>query len=124
MNMSGETIAEFRARVRFWVCRVRVSPRQIRIQRMTRKWAPCSSVGWVTFSCELVSMPPEFRDYVIVHELLHLKFRNHGRVFRSLLSAFVPGWERHRDTCAPTRPVAALISQEPGEGATLSGRRA
>jgi hypothetical protein len=35
-----------------------------------------------------------FQEYVIAHELLHLKLRNHGRVFRSLLTTYLPGWRR------------------------------
>lgn len=86
---------ELKDRVRAWAARVRVEPSQIRVQRMTRKWASCSSRGWCSFAADLVDEPRAFQDYVIVHELLHLKVRNHGRVFRSLLSAHVPGWRRY-----------------------------
>lgn len=93
MNLSDPN-QEFKERVRAWAHRVRVDPRQIRVQAMTRKWASCSAGGWCTFAADLVDQPAGFQDYVIVHELLHLKLRNHGRVFRSLLSAHVPGWRR------------------------------
>jgi predicted metal-dependent hydrolase len=35
-----------------------------------------------------------FRDYVVVHELLHLRVPNHGKLFKSLLSLHVPAWRR------------------------------
>ena len=35
-----------------------------------------------------------FQDYVIVHELVHLKIPNHGRLFKSLLSAHLPEWRK------------------------------
>lgn len=85
---------EFKERVRAWARRVRVEPRQVRIQAMTRKWASCSAHGWCTFAVDLIDEPHSFQDYVIVHELLHLKIKNHGRVFRSLLTAHVPTWRR------------------------------
>lgn len=94
MTARESAAAEFKKDVRSWAERVRVSPRQIRIQRMSRKWASCSSRGLCTFADDLLGQSRTFRDYVIVHELLHLKVRNHGRVFRSLLSAHVPGWRR------------------------------
>jgi predicted metal-dependent hydrolase len=100
MSTTNENV-EFRNRVRAWACRIRVSPRQIRVQRMTRKWASCSTSGWISFADDLLDMPTAFQDYVIVHELLHIKLRNHGRVFRSLLSSFVPGWQRYHDACVP-----------------------
>lgn len=86
---------DFKGRVRTWAERVRVEPTQIRVQRMSRKWASCSTRGWCTFAADLADEPHTFQNYVIVHELLHLKLRNHGRVFRSLLSAHVPGWRRY-----------------------------
>jgi predicted metal-dependent hydrolase len=89
---------EFKDRVRAWALRVRVNPNQIRIQRMSRKWASCSTRGWCTFASDLAAESRAFQDYVIVHELLHLKVRNHGRVFRSLLTAHVPGWRRYCST--------------------------
>jgi predicted metal-dependent hydrolase len=56
---------------------------------MTRKWGSCSTNGRVTFNDELLLQPAEFRRRVIVEELLHLKIPNHGRVFRSLLWAYL-----------------------------------
>lgn len=91
LEAEGENPAAFKERVRTWAVKVRVTPKQVRIQRMTRKWASCSTQGWCTFAADLLDEPRGFQDYVIVHELLHMKVRNHGRVFRSLLSAHVPG---------------------------------
>lgn len=85
----------FKERVGRWASRVRVRPSQIRVQRMTRKWASCSHRGWCTFAADLLEEAHAFQDYVIVHELLHLKVRDHGRVFRSLLSAHFPQWRRY-----------------------------
>jgi len=61
---------------------------------MRRKWASCSTAGTVTFSSDLLRESADFQDVVIVHELLHLLVPNHGRVFRSLMNAYLPGWER------------------------------
>jgi len=54
---------------------------------MRRKWASCSSKGRLTFDLELLRAEPRFRIEVIVHELLHLKLPNHGKLFQSLLRA-------------------------------------
>lgn len=61
---------------------------------MTRKWGSCSTAGWITFSLDLLEENKPFRDYVIVHELLHMKVPNHGKLFKSLLSAHLPGWKK------------------------------
>ena len=78
-----------RVRIVQWAGRLRVLPSQIRIQAMTRKWGSCSSSGCVTFSFDLVRRPAAFQDFVIVHELLHLRIRNHGKLFRSTLRAYL-----------------------------------
>lgn len=80
----------FRQRIDVWAARIKVRPAQIRIQKMTRKWASCSTKGWVTFADDLINESKNFQDYVIVHELLHLRLANHGKLFKSLLAAYVP----------------------------------
>lgn len=77
----------FKAEVRAWARRIGVEPREIHIRPMKRKWASCSSKGRLTFDSELLRQPARFRSEVIVHELLHLKVPNHGRLFRALLKA-------------------------------------
>ena len=101
---------EFKNRVLSWAKRVGVQPRRVQIQGMRKKWASCSTAGTLTFSESLLDQPKHFREYVVAHEVLHLNVPNHGRLFKSLMSAFVPGWEaiakgRVSGACAarPTR---------------------
>jgi predicted metal-dependent hydrolase len=74
----------FKAEVRAWAKRMEVEPKSISLRPMKRKWASCSSKGNMTFDRELLQMPAEFRRQVIVHELLHLKVPNHGKLFKAL----------------------------------------
>src|SRR5256885_1559548 len=80
----------FKERVELWAKRLKVKPTRIRVQRMTSKWASCSTAGWVSFADDLLQESKAFQDYVIVHELLHLRLPNHGKLFNSLLSAYIP----------------------------------
>ena len=77
-----------------WAIKLRVNPRQVRIQHMTRKWGSCSSAGTVTFAADLLNMSDGFQDFVVAHELLHLRVPNHGRLFKVLMSAYVPNWRK------------------------------
>lgn len=90
---SWRDTAEFKSAVREWAHRIRVEPTRIRVQSMRRKWASCSREGVVSFSEDLLSESRSFGEAVIVHELLHLKVRNHGRLFQSLIRSFL-GSER------------------------------
>ena len=83
-----------RTEVQRWAFRIGVAPRRVQVQRMTAKWASCSSAGRVCFSRDLLREDPAFREVVIVHELLHLQVPNHGKLFRSLMTAYVPSWEQ------------------------------
>ena len=56
---------------------------------MSRKWASCSSRGRLTFDTGLLHQPAKFRNEAIVHELLHLKVPNHGRLFSALMKAYL-----------------------------------
>jgi len=93
-----------RERVTHWAARLRVEPQIVRIQHMTRKWGSCSSRGIVTLAVDLVHEESGFQDFVIAHELLHLRIRNHGRVFDALMTLHVPGWRRY-DMLRKTRAV-------------------
>jgi predicted metal-dependent hydrolase len=83
---------ELKRRAMAWAVRLRINPKLIRVQEMRRKWGSCSSAGTVTLAADLVEQEERFQDYVIVHELLHLRFSTHGRMFKALMSAHVPGW--------------------------------
>lgn len=61
---------------------------------MTRKWGSCSSGGTVTLSADLLEKSDAFQDFVVAHEMLHLRVPNHGRLFKALMSAHVPNWRK------------------------------
>lgn len=85
---------KMRQEVAHWAEKIGVKPKRVQIQRMTSKWASCSTAGRVCFSADLLEEAPAFREVVIVHELLHLLVPNHGKLFKSLMKAHLPGWER------------------------------
>lgn len=85
---------ELKRRALAWAVKLRVNPKVVRVQHMRHKWGSCSIGGTVTLALDLAERRPAFQDYVIVHELLHMRYSTHGRVFTALLSAHVPGWRR------------------------------
>ncbi len=79
----------FKGEVRAWAKRLGVTPKEIRLRPMKRKWGSCSTSGRLTFNVELLRQPARVRRRVIVEELLHLKVPNHGKLFRALLRAYL-----------------------------------
>ena len=84
-----------RERVDYWAKKLKVTPQRVRIQRMTRKWGSCSTSGTITLAADLVDQDPNFLNFVIAHELLHLRVPNHGRLFKALMTAHLPGWKAY-----------------------------
>ena len=83
---------DFKAEVREWADKLKVKPAQIRVQMMKNKWASCSPGKWISFSEDLLRESRTFQEYAIVHELLHLRIPNHGKLFKSLMSIHMPDW--------------------------------
>lgn len=79
----------FKTEVLTWAKRIGVEPKEIRVRPMKNKWASCSSSGRVTFNSEILSQPARFQAEAIVHELLHLKVPNHGKLFKELMKALL-----------------------------------
>lgn len=63
---------------------------------MKTQWGSCSETGRISLNTHLVKTPVELIDYVVVHELCHLRYLNHGKRFYGLMSRHLPGWETHR----------------------------
>ena len=67
------------------------------VRPMRNKWASCSTAGHLNFSDELLGLKSELWDYVVVHELLHFFVPNHGRLWKSLMRAYLGAYEAHED---------------------------
>jgi predicted metal-dependent hydrolase len=74
----------------------------MRLRKMKRTWGSCSAAGVITLNPHLVKAPPECIDYVIAHEICHLREHNHGKAFYALQEQLFPGW-REAKTHLKTR---------------------
>lgn len=66
------------------------------IRKMTQRWGSCSKNGVLTLNLYLIMASSYCIDYVIVHELCHLKYHNHGKAFRSMMDNLMPDWQRRK----------------------------
>lgn len=69
---------------------------EIKMRRMTKRWGSCVNNGSILLNTELVKAPIHCVDYVITHELCHLKYPKHNSQFFRLLSVLMPDWERRK----------------------------
>jgi predicted metal-dependent hydrolase len=70
---------------------------KIRISSARTRWGSCSSRGTLSFTWRLVMAPLNVVDYVVIHELAHLKIKNHSAVFWTEVARLLPDYKRHRD---------------------------
>lgn len=80
---------DFKRDVMHWANELNIKPKEIHIRPMKKKWASCSSKGRLTFSFELLDQPRNERAKAIVHELLHLRYPNHGKMFQRMLKIYL-----------------------------------
>jgi predicted metal-dependent hydrolase len=66
------------------------------VRRMKARWGSCSSTGNIILNLKLIHLPLECIDYVIVHELCHLKEHNHSKRYYRLLEQILPDWRERR----------------------------
>lgn len=66
------------------------------IKRLQRRWGSMSMKGTLTLNVDLVRAPRECIDYVITHELCHLRHHDHGKDFYESMSRVMPDWERRK----------------------------
>ena len=83
---------EMKWAARHWAARVGVKLGQIQVRNMSQKWASMSTSGRLTLNSELLELPKDIGEFVIVHEVLHLIAPSHGPVFKSFLNAYLPNW--------------------------------
>ncbi|MBI5838838.1 MAG: M48 family metallopeptidase [Chloroflexi bacterium] len=72
------------------------SPKQVKITSARTRWGSCSPNGTLNFTWRLVMAPLEVIDYVVVHELAHLRVKNHSRKFWRVVESILPEYNLQR----------------------------
>ncbi len=95
MPKSDDSSGDLRQRVEYWAQRLHIPAPSVRVRDMNRKWGSCSTAGTITLATDLACQDTGFQNFVIAHELLHLRVSNHGKLFKALMTAHVPDWREH-----------------------------
>ena len=77
-------------KVAYWSHIMGVAPTGVKITTARKRYGSCSGKNNLCFSCFLMEKPPAAIDLVVVHELCHIKVRNHGPAFYALLAQYLP----------------------------------
>lgn len=90
-----------------WAERLGVAPSAVGMSRACGRWGSCSSKGSLRFSWMLAAVEPAAMDYVVVHELCHLREHNHSPRFWALVAGALPDYRARQEKL---RPVALRLA--------------
>lgn len=82
------TTQDFKQRIWELAALVDVEPKEIHLRHMTRKWGSCSTRGRLTYNKDIIEESEEIQIDAILHELLHLKYPNHGKMFHTMMRVY------------------------------------
>lgn len=91
--------AKFRERLEFCWLRFKklsLAQPQLQIKRLKKRWGSLSSKGSLTLNTDLIRAQRDCIDYVVVHELCHLRCKDHGPKFYKTLEKLMPDWEKRK----------------------------
>jgi predicted metal-dependent hydrolase len=83
-------------RVDYYSCILGLTPRGIRISNARRRWGSCSPDNRLSFSWRLIMAPGSVIDYVVVHELTHMRVKDHSIRFWNLVAKTIPDYKQQR----------------------------
>jgi hypothetical protein len=92
-----EAYKEIHSRCMWFSMMTGYSPASVRITDARHRWGSCTSRGGLNFSWRLIQAPLSIVDYVIVHELVHLRQPDHSRKFWAKVEALMPDYQRRRE---------------------------
>lgn len=91
---AGERLPERREH---WAEKLRIEPPPVLIREQRQRWASCDRSGAIRFNWRIVQAPMKLVDYVVAHELVHLKVRDHTPAFWARLGAVLPDCDFRRE---------------------------
>ncbi len=91
-----EAFNKFKERTRFYSEILKLYPINIRVKEQKSIWGSCSSKDNINFNWKLIMAPLTVLDYIVVHELCHLKHRDHSKNFWGLVEQIMPDYKKSK----------------------------
>ncbi|MFT3759395.1 M48 family metallopeptidase [Thauera sp.] len=94
--LQSRALAWFRGRVEEYCLRLTLPVPPVRLSKARTRWGSCSSLSGIRLHWRLVHLPPELIDYVVAHEVAHLREMNHSPRFWAVVESVCPDWRAAR----------------------------
>lgn len=84
-------------RVQQLAARAGLEPRSVIVRHQTKRWGSCDGPGNLRFNWRIIGAPMRLVDYVVAHELAHLRHKDHTKAYWALLGRIMPDYEERRE---------------------------
>jgi predicted metal-dependent hydrolase len=91
-----EAKAKITERIDYYSYRLHLFPKGAKITSARYRWGSCSRDNRLSFSWRIIMAPLNVIDYVLIHELVHIREKNHSKSFWNYVESFIPDYKKHR----------------------------
>jgi len=95
-NLRRHSAQFLRNRVKFHSQKMNLYPKKVNIKKLKSRWGSATNDGTINLNVNLLNAPKKIIDYIVIHELCHLKIKGHSRQYWNLLHKFMPDYEKNR----------------------------
>ncbi len=107
-----EAISFLSSRVAFWSEKMQLSPSEVKFREQRTRWGSCSSRKIINLNWRLIVFSAEIIDYVIVHELAHLRHMNHSASFWGLVEEHIENYKIHVRALRESQYLVEFLSEK------------
>lgn len=79
-----------------WSKTIKLEPIKLRFRKTKRQWGSCSSKNEISLNTSLMKLPPHLIEYIIIHELCHIKHKHHQKSFWDEVGIFCPNFKEYK----------------------------
>ncbi|MGD6891356.1 M48 family metallopeptidase [Bacillus mobilis] len=101
-------IAKLESRFQLYCAKMGVSPNDVQLKEQRMRWGTCTSEGNIYLNWRIVMSPMSIVDYVLVHELAHLKYMNHSNDYWNFVRSILPDYEQRKEWLRVNGPTLTL----------------
>jgi len=89
----GKSIIKITPRIKTWSQTTGLTPTDIKFRKLSKRWGSCTKANEVIINFDAVKLPFTLIDYIVVHELIHIKHKHHSKEFYKEIAKFIPEWK-------------------------------
>jgi predicted metal-dependent hydrolase len=92
-----QILTKFLERATFWSTQLKVEFKKLLLSNAKKRWGSCTAENVIRINAVLIKVPVELLDYVIVHELCHVRHKNHSPYFWKMVASVMPDYQTRRN---------------------------